>query len=559
MTSKAPQTLVHLTSKLSLSTVSRVRNSSTALYTIRPTNQGGCVVIRHRRAHHSTPSPSTPDPSASTSRLRSTPAPTGSSSKGTKQLRESCSGSAIASSSRGRTFTSSAYQAHQQPVASASGSVSPPPLPATGSGSGSSSDGGLYTPKQSSSAGEGSTYVSSHHSNPSASALSLGPDSAPGSSTPSTASATDPAAPSARATLFSSDLAAPYPSHPLPSFFGATLNVARRSNLVFRNGAYGIPKSGASEHVARTSKGKGKEHVELVEHDLSVSVGEDAYFLRTDSLGVADGVGGWSRHAGSNPARWSLKLMHHCSAELARYEDVDDALFLRYNDVDPVEVLQRAFEKSLAESKEEGVIGSSTALVAVLRNDELRLANMGDCCCSIIRGTECIFRTEEQQHSFNYPVQAGTSSKDTPIKDAQRFNVKVQKDDIVILSSDGLLDNVFTSDLLEEVLRFIATSPPPPSAPARGSNGRQGSRYTLNFSPAALSEALCKRARSVYEDQHAVASPFQQKAMEEGIHFVGGKRDDVTTLVGVIGEMEASPVSALAGFRVRCGGRLTCD
>jgi len=338
-------------------------------------------------------------------------------------------------------------------------------------------------------------------------------------------------------------LSAPYPSHPLPSFFGATLNVGRRSNLVFRNGAYGIPKSGSTEQVSRISKGKGKENVELVEHDLSVSVGEDAYFLRSDSLGVADGVGGWSRHAGSNPARWSLKLMHHCSAELARYEDVDDALFLRYNDVDPVEVLQRAFEKSLAESKEEGVIGSSTALVAVLRNDELRLANMGDCCCSIIRGTECIFRTEEQQHSFNYPVQAGTSSKDTPIKDAQRFNVKVQKDDIVILSSDGLLDNVFTSDLLEEVLRFIATSPPPPSTPAHGTNGRQGSRYTLNFSPAALSEALCKRARSVYEDQHAVASPFQQKAMEEGIHFVGGKRDDVTTLVGVIGEMEASPVS----------------
>lgn len=33
------------------------------------------------------------------------------------------------------------------------------------------------------------------------------------------------------------------------------------------------------------------------------------YFLRSDSLGVADGVGGWSGHAGANPARWSRKLM----------------------------------------------------------------------------------------------------------------------------------------------------------------------------------------------------------------------------------------------------------
>ena len=71
-----------------------------------------------------------------------------------------------------------------------------------------------------------------------------------------------------------------------------------------------------------------------------------------------------------------------CSAELARYDNVDDELFLRYYEIDPVEVLQRAFEKSLSECKAEGVIGSSTALLAVLRNDELRLANMGDCCCS---------------------------------------------------------------------------------------------------------------------------------------------------------------------------------
>lgn len=49
---------------------------------------------------------------------------------------------------------------------------------------------------------------------------------------------------------------------------------------------------------------------------------------------------------------------------------------------------------------------------------------------SIIRGNDYIFRSEEQQHSFNYPVQVGTNSKDTPVKDAQRFNIKVQKDDV---------------------------------------------------------------------------------------------------------------------------------
>jgi len=138
-----------------------------------------------------------------------------------------------------------------------------------------------------------------------------------------------------------------------------------------------------------------------------------------------------------------------------------------------------------------------------------------------------------------------------PARDAQKFNVKVQRDDIVILASDGLVDNVFSDDLLEEVLRFVGSShatssssasPPPPSS-SSSSSAPGAPRYTLRrFSPQAVSEALCFRAKSVYEDQRAVASPFQQRAMDEGIHFAGGKPDDVSCLVGVVGELEAAPV-----------------
>ena len=42
----------------------------------------------------------------------------------------------------------------------------------------------------------------------------------------------------------------------------------------------------------------------------SVQVGEDAYFIRSDSLGVADGVGGWSGKKGADPALFSRLLMH---------------------------------------------------------------------------------------------------------------------------------------------------------------------------------------------------------------------------------------------------------
>ena len=89
------------------------------------------------------------------------------------------------------------------------------------------------------------------------------------------------------ATLFSHTPPASLPSHALPAFFGSALNIARRSNLVFRNGAYGIPK--AEHHRARVSA-KGKEkaislaEASDAEHYLSVGVGEDAvrlYVLRS--------------------------------------------------------------------------------------------------------------------------------------------------------------------------------------------------------------------------------------------------------------------------------------
>lgn len=228
---------------------------------------------------------------------------------------------------------------------------------------------------------------------------------------------------------------------------------------------------------------------------------------------MADGVGGWSGKPGANSAWFSNKLMHHCSFELSRYEDTKDEVFVDHQSIDPVEILQRAYEKSLNESKQEGIIGSTTALVAILRDDELRIANLGDCCCSIIRGNDYIFRSEEQQHSFNYPVQIGTNSKSTPLKHAQRYNIKVQKDDIVILSSDGLVDNLFDEDILEEVIKIKP------------------------FQPEKVSEALALRAKTVSIDQFAVASPFSQRANEEGIHYVGGKNDDISVVVAVVRDL----------------------
>ncbi|GAA5834989.1 hypothetical protein JCM3766R1_002063 [Sporobolomyces carnicolor] len=549
---------------------------------------GACIVVRQRRAVSppSRQSPRSTDPpshapahahtrSASSLRGRtSTASGFGQHAASASNFSTSCahsrcspaSGSTLASSSptspslspppgkhQHSSLTSSTHSSSSGSGGPGSGSGGAGPGEASGARTGGGSESDFFIATSPLTSHPSSTTTTTHPSAPAPSSNGPSPHAAPSSHL------------SSKGSIHSSSLFVPSSSsnssnrsHALPSFFGSSsLATPFRGNLVFRNGAYGIPKN-TSQHTRKSAKGKEKQAQQLVdldgneleggEHCLSVSVGEDAYFLRNDSLGVADGVGGWSGHAGANPARWARKFMHHCAAELARYENIDDEMFLQYYQVDPVEVMQRAFEKCLRESKDEGIIGSSTALLAVLRNDELHLANLGDCYCCVIRDNDYIFRSEEQQHSFNFPFQAGTNSKDTPGKDAQRFMVKVKKDDIVLLASDGLVDNVFSDDLLEEILRFVSVSPSPVPAstfatPTGGASGTGGGpRYTLNkFSPQLVSESLCYRAKSVYDDPRAVASPFQNRAVEEGLYYAGGKKDDVTCLIGVVGELEASP------------------
>ncbi len=63
-------------------------------------------------------------------------------------------------------------------------------------------------------------------------------------------------------------------------------------------GAYGIPKRSRGPVVAgRDGHGRFDVRPEAQQEELNraVQVGEDAYFVRDNAMGVADGVGGWSR------------------------------------------------------------------------------------------------------------------------------------------------------------------------------------------------------------------------------------------------------------------------
>ncbi|KAL1920155.1 uncharacterized protein VTP21DRAFT_1301 [Calcarisporiella thermophila] len=307
-----------------------------------------------------------------------------------------------------------------------------------------------------------------------------------------------------------------------------------RHNYVFLHAGAGIPKK-RHHHANGFSNGfANKEErkplappIEVDESRFfgSVQVGEDSFYHRADSLGVADGVGGWHGEPHASPALYARMLMHYAYLELEKYDNIECDEFADYFNVEPVEILQRSYENTRIEAKKMGIVGSSTACIAILRDDELRIANLGDCGVSVIRQNDFIFRSEEQQHSFNYPYQLGTYSTDTP-RDAQTFRVKVQKGDIVIVASDGIYDNLFNEDILEEVVKHI---------------GPNNARPYHKVEPQILCDALAHRAQSVSQDTRNLNSPFQERAMQQGIYYQGGKADDISVLVGIVLENEDTP------------------
>ncbi|KAI8059954.1 phosphatase 2C-like domain-containing protein [Gilbertella persicaria] len=266
---------------------------------------------------------------------------------------------------------------------------------------------------------------------------------------------------------------------------------------------------------------------------MGAQVGEDAYFRRSDAIGVADGIGGWSETAGSDSALYSTQLMHFANLEMDRFEDIEDPLFFEYNHAHPMDILQRSYDKSLVAAKKNNILGSTTACIAVLRHDELRVANIGDCGISIIRNHHYLFRSEEQQHAFNFPYQLGMRSRDQPAH-AQSFNIKVQKNDVIIMGTDGLFDNLFDQHILRLVRDHVDAYTIPGTA-------ARPPRIRHHLEPQLLADVLANAAKEVSEAKRSVDTPFQRRAMEEGFLIEGGKADDISVIVAVVNDCEDSP------------------
>jgi len=278
--------------------------------------------------------------------------------------------------------------------------------------------------------------------------------------------------------------------------------------------------------------------------------GEDALFLHSNGLGVADGVGSWALQ-GIDAGLFARSLMLECRKAL-------DAGML-----EPGKILARAHDNT----KARGLRGSSTAVVIVLEDDVLHSANLGDSSYMVIRGDEIYHKEKELTHAFNTPYQLGhAGSRADRASDAVLRSVYVQPGDVIIAGSDGLFDNLYTSRILELVaeilparIRETATTRAHTASPGRGADDKDDTvmeeaameKEQSGLSPEELSDIVQQLAERIAEEAHRDAAsktkrvPFGDAAGEHGYAWDGGKMDDITVCVSLVTGLSLCPTAKL--------------
>lgn len=243
--------------------------------------------------------------------------------------------------------------------------------------------------------------------------------------------------------------------------------------------------------------------------------GEDSWFVsstpKAETMGVADGVGGW-RRLGIDSGLFAQELMTNCS-EFAEQPQYDGS--------DPRQLLIDSFDQMKKMSGK--VCGSSTACLVTLhrRDCTLHSANLGDSGFMVLRNGKVLHRSDEQLHGFNTPYQLTVAPEpgmdcilcDSP-QQAVTSHINVQQGDLVLLATDGLFDNVPESMLVRHL------------QPLHGETRMEHLQHAVN--------RLVDMAKTL-SLSNTFQSPFALKAKASNMNYgVGGKPDDITVILASV-------------------------
>ncbi|GFP80883.1 probable protein phosphatase 2c 55 [Phtheirospermum japonicum] len=237
--------------------------------------------------------------------------------------------------------------------------------------------------------------------------------------------------------------------------------------------------------------------------NMEYPCGQDAHFIdvASQTIGVADGVGGWSKH-GIDSGEYARQLI--TNSIIALHENHKAG-----RHVDPKRVIEEAYSHTTAP-------GSSTACIVALSGEDnmLRAANVGDSGFLVIRDGAVLYKSPAQQRSFNHPYQLGATSGCDGPSVAEEIEVRAEKGDVVVLGTDGLLDNAHATEISEIVCRGVMEW-----------------KDVMEFCCSVANVAHCNSF-----DTHR-DTPYSIGARKAGYTSrIGGKVDDITVIIAMIEE-----------------------
>lgn len=314
------------------------------------------------------------------------------------------------------------------------------------------------------------------------------------------------------------------------SFYSTNKKVSFLSEGPYFNISTGVYSLSKNEEA---KKGKICTPLECGEDSFSIAENENEIVLA-----VADGVGGW-RSEGIDPSVFAQTLMHHVG-EISRSPNEN----LKTDEERPRTIIHDAFCRLVEDFKtgRKKPLGSSTACVVMIDREtgKLKFGNLGDSGFVLMSQVESAeghgkkyrikFKSQSQQYSFDYPVQITLMPKDDRTKDTThltitdssikpKVNLSIRMDDIVLVMTDGVLDNLFDHELEKLVTSSFK-------------------KHSKKFDPKNFANLIAQdvalKARQLSENSKRF-SPFTSEAEKIGYSdYLGGKKDDITVVAGIM-------------------------
>lgn len=295
----------------------------------------------------------------------------------------------------------------------------------------------------------------------------------------------------------------------------------------------------------------------------SMACGEDSVVGSTQLLGLADGVSGWSHRTGGHAALWSRLILHRTvshyvdnfnrhaddAANTTKEHDENNSSKSQIAEISRTKDLLDALDDGFADTKEiltnQQEIGSSTLILAVLdqastnssnntgsraentdtkADSHLEVLNIGDSSIWVFRNGKVVFTVEHAPKLENCPRQLGTNTTDVPSTLVSPYTIPVRAGDLVLLSSDGVSDNLWINEITE-ILRekYYAVQEP------KGASLDDTSNAALQRA----ADAIVLMATDRSFDNFAVC-PYQLNAAPYSTG--GGKTDDISVVLAEVVE-----------------------